>query len=225
MLAMRRADDDETAEGARVIPISERLLFERYRGGEREAFAPLVHAWRARVFGYLTRCGVPAADRDDLFQEVFLRIHRAALRVPVTGHVADELAPSEEAPESGSLVPWMMTITVNVVRSHFRKATVRSVVSLEERAGDDVPAPTRGPEAELTTRETAQWMERAIAALPLEQREALVLSAIDGMEIAEVARVVGAPAETVKTRVRRARLALADARARRALVAEREEGA
>lgn len=225
MLAMRRVDDDEEAGGARVIPISERALLSRHQRGERDAFPQLVHAWRARVYGYLTRCGVPASDRDDLFQDVFLRVHRAVHTSPpaggsgVTGDSGEDVA----LPASGTLVPWLMTITVNVVRSHFRKVGVRSVVVLDEDAGHDVASSVRGPEGELAARQTTQWIERAVLALPLEQREALVLCAIEGMEISEAAQALGAPLDTVKTRLRRARLALADARARQGLVEQREE--
>lgn len=116
-----------------------------------------------------------------------------------------------------------MTITVNVVRSHFRKASVRSVVALDERAGEDVASSVRGPESELAARQTVQWIERAVLALPLEQREALVLCAIEGMELSEAALALGAPVDTVKTRLRRARLALADARARQGMIESREE--
>ena len=68
----------------------------------------------------------------------------------------------------------------------------------------------------------AKGLDRAVLALPLEQREALVLCAVEGMELAEAARVLGAPIDTVKTRLRRARLALAEARARVGLVESRE---
>ncbi len=222
MLAMRRMNDDEEAEGARVIAISDRALLSRHRLGERDAFPQLVHAWRARVYGYLTRCGVPTSDRDDLFQDVFLRVHRAVPMAPSAGDSAlgsDEIA----LPESGSIGPWLMTITVNVVRSHFRKVGVRSVVAIEEDAGHDVASSVRGPEAELAARETAQWIELAVLALPLEQREALVLCAIEGMELSEAALALGAPVDTVKTRLRRARLALAEVRARRGVIEAREQ--
>jgi RNA polymerase sigma-70 factor (ECF subfamily) len=227
MLAMRRATDEAEAEGARVIPISDRVLFERYRRGERECFAPLVHAWRARVYGYLTRCGVPASERDDLFQEVFLRVHRAARRDDEAADPSvcegENDGAREALPEHGSLVPWVMTITVNVARSHFRKVGVRSVVAHDDRVGEDSESPARAPDQEIAGRETAAWIERAVLALPLEQREALVLCAIEGMEIAEAARALGAPLDTVKTRLRRARLALAEARTRVGLVQAREE--
>lgn len=225
MLAMQRATEDDPT---RAHPSPDRVLFERYRRGERDCFPQLVHAWRACVFGYLTRCGVPASERDDLFQEVFLRVHRAAgreraLEAPSREVASGEVATDAGPPQQGPLVPWVMTITVHVVRSHFRKVGVRRVVTLDERVGEETESASRTPDQELAGRETVAWVERAMLALPLEQREALVLCAIEGMELAEAARALEAPVDTVKTRLRRARVALAEARARVARVEAREE--
>lgn len=197
--------------GARVIAISERVLLERHRRGDPDAFPAFMAAFRAPVFGYLTRCGVAAADRDDLFQEVFLRVHRAA---GPTG--------TSELP-TGPVAPWLFTIAVNLVRSHFRKASVRKIMTLDGSAGETTAAHGESPERALESREKLAWLEAAIARLPLEQREALVLSTIEGLELAEVAIALEVPVETVKTRVRRARLALAEARTRASVRAEREE--
>jgi DNA-directed RNA polymerase specialized sigma24 family protein len=112
---------------------------------------------------------VSASDRDDLFQEVFLRVHRAAGPVDAGASLrkADD-AEGEVPPEHGSLVPWVMTITVNVARSHFRKAGVRSVVALDDsRRQKDTASSTRAADQELAGRESGRaWIERAVLALP-----------------------------------------------------------
>ena len=223
MLAMRPARDTGDEDGARVIPISDRILEGRHRRGDRDAFPALVTAFRARVFGYLTRCGVPPADRDDLFQDVFLRIHRAWSQPHGSSGNSGEGDSFEEPSPSGALAPWIMSITVNVVRSHFRKVTVRSVVQLDAAPGDAAASSDRGPERALAAKQTTAWLEEALSRLPLEQREALVLCAVEGLELADAAEALDVPIDTVKTRVRRARMALAEARSRLTLRAEREE--
>jgi RNA polymerase sigma-70 factor (ECF subfamily) len=211
-MAAGQAEEAETdSGGARVIAISDRVLLERHRRGDPDAFPALVAAFRAPVFGYLTRCGVASADRDDLFQEVFLRVHRAA------GPDGTSELPT------GPVAPWLFTIAVNLVRSHFRKTSVRKVMTLDAEAGTTTASDATPPDRALESREKIAWLEAAMAKLPLEQREALVLSTIEGLEIAEVAAALDVPADTVKTRVRRARLALAEARARANVRAEREE--
>ena len=188
----------------RLGPISDRAAAVRPRHAEQTT--ALVGEFRARVFGYLTRCGVPFADREDLFQEVFLRVHR-----------------SEGQPEDAPTAPWIMAITVNVVRSHFRKVSVRSVVLLDANPDDGVASSDTGPERALSAKQAVAWLEAAMLKLPLEQREALILCAVDGLELADAAEALDVSVDTVKTRLRRARLALVEARARLSVRAEREE--
>lgn len=197
---MSTATDSE----ARVVAISERVAAERQKHAAQTT--ALVREFRARVFGYLTRCGVPHADREDLFQEVFLRVHRAE-------------STQGEAPTA----PWIMAITVNVVRSHFRKVSVRSVVLLDASPEEGVASNDTGPEHALSAKQAVSWLEAAMLKLPLEQREALILCAVDGLELADAAKALDASIDTVKTRLRRARLALVEARTRLHVRAEREE--
>ncbi len=182
---------------------SARIAAERQR--HTALTTALIGDFRARVFGYLTRCGVPIADRDDLFQEVFLRVHR-----------------SDAAQREGAPAPWIMAITVNVVRSHFRKVSVRNVVLLEASPEEGVASSDTGPERALSAKQTATWLEEAMLRLPLEQREALILCAVDGLEVAEAAEALSIPIDTVKTRLRRARLALVEARTRLSTLQARE---
>jgi RNA polymerase sigma-70 factor (ECF subfamily) len=194
---------------AEVLPLSDRVLLERHVRGDREAFSELVRTYANSVNGYLARCGVPAGDRDDVFQDVFCKVHRA---------LASGLP-------DGPVRPWLFAIAVNAARDSFRRAKVRRVVRLEERAGEDVPADARAerPDRAAEARETAMFLESELGKLPLDQREPIVLCCIEGMSLADAASALGAPVDTIKTRLRRGRLALADAMHRRALVAEREE--
>ncbi len=199
----------DPSSGAAVVPLSDRVLLERHLRGDREAFAQLMRTYGSTVLGYLARCGVPASERDDLFQEVFCKVHRAL---------------SRGLPD-GAVRPWLLAITVNTARDSFRRARVRSVVRLDEDAGDDRADDAReaSPDDAAEARETASFLERELAKLPLDQREVLVLCSVEGMSVDEVAVAVDAPVNTVKTRLRRARMALAEAMHRRGVIAHREE--
>ncbi len=54
----------------RVVDLDERAWLARHCRGDSTAFPALLEAYRRPVYGYLVRCGVAAADRDDLFQSV-----------------------------------------------------------------------------------------------------------------------------------------------------------
>lgn len=167
--------------------------------------AELIATHKAGVYGYLSRSGIAPADRDDIFQEVFLSAHRALKSAP-----------------KDAITPWLFTIVVNAVRTHFRKARVRSIVRLIEAPEDRVATSDPGPDRQLEARRMAAWVDLQITRLPLEQREALLLCAVEGFELADAATVLGAPVETIKTRLRRARLALAEAHAKTTLREDRE---
>ena len=170
----------------------EKDLIRRHLEGDPEAFAELVDRYRAPVFSYLSRCGVATDDRDDLFQDIFIRIHRAAASY-------DPRRPPH---------PWLFTIVANAVRNHLRRQRVRSLVGSAENVGE--PA-TNNPGAERVTagRQTIAWLEERIRELPLARREVLLLACVESLPLREVAAVLGLPLGTVKTHLRRARLTLA----------------
>jgi len=175
----------------------EENLILRHVEGEPDAFAELIDRYRAPVFSYLSRCGVVDDDRDDLFQEIFIRVHRAAASYD----------------PSRPLHPWLFTIVANAVRNHLRRQRVRSLVG---SAVEGVDSATDNPGAERVAagRQTVAWLEKRIRELPLARREVLLLACVESLPLKEVAAVLGLPLGTVKTHLRRARLALAEALAR-----------
>lgn len=178
----------------------------RHRDGDPEAFAALVADYRRPVYSYLIRCGVAVSDRDDLFQAVFLKIHRSApqYRAELPSH------------------PCIFTIVANEVRSYLRRRRVRELVfagAAEREPVDPAPDGERAAQA----RETVAWLEGEVRRLPLPQREVLVLVSLEGRPLSEVAQALGLPLNTVKTHLRRARLALSEKLARRHAVSPDEE--
>lgn len=176
-----------------VGPLAERRLLVRHRQGDGAAFGELVRLYRAAVYGYLVRCGVPEGERDDLFQDVFLRVHRSATRYE----------------PSRPLHPWIFTIVANVVRNHWRRQRVRALTSGEPPADTADDAPLGSTVAE--DRQTVAFVERRIAELPVTQREVLLLVSVEGLPLKDAAAMLATPLNTVKTRLHRARLALARA--------------
>ena len=182
-----KADDES------VVALGERSWLPRHVRGDAAAFPALLAAYRRPIYGYLARAGIDEAERDDLFQVNFLRIHRAA------GDYRPTLP----------LAPWLFTIAANVVRNHFhdsaRPGQVVALDGLAEVVADPAPDPERTAAARLTL----AWLEEALAALPEARRQVLLLVAVVGLGQGEVAAALEMPLGTVKTHLRRARLALA----------------
>lgn len=184
------AEQIEADGGASVVDLDERRWLPRHCRGDADAFAELIGAYRRPVYSYLVRCGFPSDVRDDLFQEVFLRVHRAAASYQ----------------PSRPLKPWLFTIAANTVRGHLRSVQ-GSPLTTEATAGVRDPAPSAVDWAEAKS--TLAWLESAIASLPVSQRDVLLLTCIEEMDQNQVASALGLNVNTVKTHLRRARLTLA----------------
>ena len=187
----------ETDRGASEV--ENHHLLERHLGGDTAAFPELITMYRARVYSYLVRCGVGEGTRDDLFQEVFIKVHTAAATFQT------------DRPFN----PWLFAIVANTVRSFYRKEKINRLVYKEEVFDKKGNSPTLHEEAEA--RETAVWLKKAIRQLPLNQRETFLLCTTENMKQQEVAAALGVPLNTVKTNLRRAKMALARALAERKL--------
>jgi RNA polymerase sigma-70 factor (ECF subfamily) len=182
---------EATVQRRRIVDLEERGWLPRHCRGDASAFPALLAAYRRPVYGYLVRCGVVHGDRDDLFQNIFLKIHAAAASY-------DPGRP---------LAPWLFAIVANMMRNHFRDRPA-ALASVEDTP--DPPDPAPGPDHVAESRETVVWVEMALLALPPAQREVLLLVAVAGMRQREVADALNMPINTVKTHLRRARLTLAD---------------
>jgi len=192
---------DSAEMPARTNRLDARDLLLRHREGDREAFPALVAEYRAPVFAYLSRCGVDSADRDDLFQDIFIKIHRAA-----SSYQAER-----------PMHPWIFTIVANTVRSHLRKHQVRRRFFSEPAEVDRVDPADPSPDGERRTsaRQAAAFIESELGRLRSVQRQVVILACVEKMPLKEVAGVLELPVNTVKTHLRRARLDLAEALTRR----------
>lgn len=181
----------------------ERDLLLRHRDGDPEAFPNLVTRYRAPVYSYLIRCGVADSDRDDLFQDIFIKIHQAAGQ-----YQADR-----------PLHPWLFTIVANTVRTYYRRRRTRQIIFAESSAREPKD---RTPNAEqlAQAQQTTQWLEKEIQALPATERQVLVLACLEHLAQKDIADVLRMPLNTVKTHLRRARQKLIRKRARLNAVAK-----
>lgn len=151
--------------------------------GDPESFAVLVRATQADVARACSAL-VDHASVDDLVQETYLRVFRAL--------------PTYNA--HATVRTWILGIVRHVCIDEIRRRTRRS--GLLRR----LPS-----QPELTHPASAMDLELLIRALPLEQREAFVLTQLVGLRYDEAAAACGCPVGTIRSRVSRARLTLANA--------------
>jgi RNA polymerase sigma-70 factor (ECF subfamily) len=165
---------------------SDEQLMIRVQAGDEDAVTELVTRWRARLYGFLMRRAPDVAD--DLFQETWIRVVRAA----------------ERFDPSRRFSTWLFQIANNLCRDRARRRAVeesyRQTVreEIQHDAGRLDPPPL----------DLRLDMHRRVHALPERLREVLLLRYYHRLSEAEIANAVGIPRGTVKSRLHHAVRAL-----------------
>lgn len=173
-------------------PTDEELL-AAYQQGDTGAFELLLRRHRAPLFSFLLRMLGDRTRAEDLAQETFLRI--------VKGAQAWE--------QRARFQTWLYTIARNLCVDQSRRDRFRRADSLDQTGPDDEPPlvdsvagseidPARGAES-VRLRPVLQ---KALLALPVEQREVFILREQAGLPFKEIAETVGVNENTVKSRMR-----------------------
>jgi len=183
--------------------ISDDDLLTRYRAGDARAFDTLFERHYVSVYNFACVLLRNEADAEDVLQDTFLAVAKHA--------------DSYEA--TGKFKPWLMRIVRN--RCFNRLETRRSRQERFVPLGLALVEPdslTPGPPDAAILSEQLRLVREGITELPERQREALCLYAFEHMPYREIAAVLNVPMNTVKTLIRRARIALA----KRVMSAEKE---
>jgi len=176
----------ESDERSERMESDERWM-ARLAAGDETALGPLLERWRGPLYAFLAR-RVGDAEADDLFQETWIRVVR----------YRDRFDPQRR------FSTWLFQIANNLCRDRGRRREVRERYRRERRAearGD--PERTRPPPIDR-----ALDLRRRVTALPDKLREVLVLRYYRDLPEKEIARIVGIPAGTVKSRLHAAVKAL-----------------
>jgi RNA polymerase sigma-70 factor, ECF subfamily len=166
-------------------------LLERFRAGDRSAFNAIVDRYERRVFAIAMRICRHHEDARDVTQDVFV----TALR-RLAGFRGD-----------AQISTWLHRVAVNASLDLVRKRGRREGPGLDEAA--DQPASEPGPEATAIAAVRAREVHRALGRIAPDQRAVIALHDLQGLDYAEVAAALEVPVGTVKSRLHRARLALA----------------
>ena len=167
----------------------------RVREGDEAAFGELMVRWELPVKRLIGRLVSNTADTEDLAQETFVRVWRNRLRY----HPEAEFR------------PWLFTIAVNLARSRLQWWRRRPSISLDQWREADAPArDTAAPNQReaLDALERAAAVRAAVAELPHDLREAIILFCFENLSHAEIAETVGATVKAIETRIARGRTKL-----------------
>ncbi len=170
---------------------SDEALMLRYAEGDAGAFDALYGRHRGGVFRFIARqLGRDRHLADEVFQDVWTNIIAARVAYKPTAR----------------FVTWLYTVAHNRVIDHHRKLRPVELDGPEDDETDPVqrlPAPsTAQPERIAQARQQAARLLTLVESLPSAQREAFLLHEEGGLSVDEIAAVIGADREAVKSRLR-----------------------
>jgi len=174
---------------------TDEVLMMRFQRGDRAAFALLVRRHQSPLYNFTLRQLRNSAAAEDVVQEAFGRVARNA----------------SEFRQAARFTSWLYTIARNLCIDALRKGTLRRHPSLDEATGGDVAGPTLGErtadsrvnvERTVLSSQIGSRVLRAVSELPDDQREVFLLREVSSLPFKEIAEIVGAPENTVKSRMR-----------------------
>lgn len=176
-------------------------LVERVQNGDKHAFDLLVIKYQRKLARLLSHFIRDAAEVEDVTQEAFIKAYRAL--------------PSFRG--DSAFYTWLYRIGINTAKN-FLVSQGRKVQILEGVDGEDAEdfednsllKEVNTPESELISKQIAQTVSKSLDSLPEELRSAIVLREIDGLSYEEIANIMDCPIGTVRSRIFRAREAIAE---------------
>jgi RNA polymerase sigma-70 factor, ECF subfamily len=182
----RSADEREPARpvAVKIEHVEPVTLVERCQRGEAEAFRELFREHRQDVARLAQRMLGRPTDLEDIVQEVFLQVHRSI----------------RDFRHGARFSTWLYRVTVNVVLMHRRSAKSRPVFS---ETPEHVAAVDQRPRADeqLDRQRRVQAFHRLLDRLSEKKRIVFVLHELEGLAPGEIAKIVGSPVLTVRTRL------------------------
>lgn len=171
-------------------------LMARVQRSDEAAFSTLMERWELPVKAVIGRLVLNTSEAEDLAQETFVRLWKHRDRYQAGRPVK----------------PWILGIALNLARNRLRWWRLRPTINLDDWSyqSSDEAVTHRHAAGELEGVERGKAVRNAIAQLPSDQREVLILATYEELSHAEIAVAVGATPKAVENRLARARQRLRD---------------
>jgi len=179
----------------------DRELVARAQKGDKRAFELLVEKYQRKLARLLSRFVRDPSEVEDVTQEAFIKAYRAL--------------PAFRG--DSAFYTWLYRIGINTAKNYLmalgRRAPTSTEIEAEEAEGFEEADQLRDintPESVLLSNEIGATVNATIAELPEELRTAIQLREIEGMSYEDIARIMDCPIGTVRSRIFRAREAIAE---------------
>lgn len=175
--------------------ITDKELVEKAKCGDHEAFKLLVLKYQQRIMNLVVRFVHNVSDAEDITQEVFIKAYRALPKFR----------------GDSAFYTWIYRIAANTAKNHlvvkFREPRkfAKDIDEMEQTGDSDTLKDNQTPEHLLLRDEIQKVITEAIDALPESLKIAITLREIEGLSYKDIAKVMGCPIGTVRSRIFRAR--------------------
>ena len=172
-----------------------RETIELAAAGDMSAFEEIYKAFSSTVYTVALGITRNSRDAEEVTQDVFVKVFRGLKRFNF----------------GSSLGTWVYRITTNTAINAYRSGQRRRIFGTAdyEELKDSIPDTRDTPKEEAEKRHAAESVDRMLKDLSPEHRSCLVLREIEGLDYKEIAQILRIPLNTVRSRLKRARAAMA----------------
>lgn len=175
-------------------------LVKRVQEGDKKAFDLLILKYQRKVMRIIAQRVRNPAEIEDIAQETFIKAYRAI----------------DSFKGESAFYTWLYRIAVNCTHSYLEKHVKRNLLAQEKITLDEgtfALSPSlielQTPESHLVNHEIVQTIQQALSELPEDLRRALELRELEGLSYEQIAEQMQTPVGTVRSRIFRAREAIA----------------
>jgi RNA polymerase sigma-70 factor, ECF subfamily len=196
-----RAEREPVSGDASATAADDGALMRAARAGDEQAFVALYRRWQGPIYRFALHMGGSESLAEDVTQEVFVALAEECHRFNA---------------DKGQLSSYLFGIARNLLRRRLRREGFYEAA--DPGPSDGAPNSATVPAADAASDpshafdrdEAIQLVRRAVRALPVSFREAIVLCDLQELSYADAAAVIGCPIGTVRSRLHRARHMLAE---------------
>jgi RNA polymerase sigma-70 factor (ECF subfamily) len=169
-------------------------ILSEVSAGNIDAYGKIVGRYNGRLYNFIYRFVGDRETAEDIVQETFLRAFRKRTEYKAIANFST----------------WLFTIAGNLAKSELRRRKRWRMFSIERDeetdTGTDIPDESARPDKVAEFSLADGQIQQAIATLPANYKQVILLRDVEGMSYQEISDIVDCPVGTVKSRVNRARL-------------------